>query len=170
MPIIRPRYIYVSKDERIHGYISKPKGGPRVKHCGDHRSMALHRDTLYWTSTRYVNKYGKCALEFMPLRKAPYVRQCANFHEPPASMADFISSFCTELPEDLTGLGHRHLTPDRRGSFFLRKGHTRTYKGILITAIPRFTSSQLMPFVPTPNVLSQERKFVNAMLKESSSC
>jgi len=60
--------------------------------------------------------------------------------------------------------------PDRRGSFFLRKGRTRTYKGILIKLIPRLTSSHLMSFVPTPNVLSQERKFANALLNASSSC
>jgi hypothetical protein len=48
--------------------------------------------------------------------------------------------------------------PDRRGALFLRKGRTRTYKGILITLIPTLTWSHLMSFVPTHNVLNQKRK------------
>jgi hypothetical protein len=79
---------------------------------------------------------------------------CAHCCESHASMTICTNNFGTEVSADLTGFGQTH----------------KDYKGISVTLIPRLTSPQLTSFVPTPNVLSQERKFANAMLNASSRC
>jgi hypothetical protein len=153
------------QDERNRGYLSKPQEGPRAEQ--QHYGSAQRYTVL--NCNKICQQIWQEWAEIYTLKYS--VTHCAHCHETHASMTICTRNFGTELPEDLTGFGHRHVIPCGQTLliFPLQRIH-KDLTGILITLISRLTSSHLTSFVPTPKVLSQERKFPNAMLNVSSSC